>query len=108
MSHRNDPTYGLSVALLVQLASVHADTARRWKREKRIPPPYDFLVQLRNHCDIGTLSEPWLGWVLRKGLLVSPEGTAVTPAQIRALPIYLQLIRALELERATPRQLTLL
>jgi hypothetical protein len=99
-----DPTYGLSVTLLAALASVHPDTARRWKREKRIPPPYDFLVQLRNRCDIGSLSEPWFGWVLRKGLLVSPEGTGVTPGQVRAIPIQLQLIRALERERATPLQ----
>lgn len=100
--------YGIPLARLIELTGVHPDTARRWKREQYIPRPWDLIVQLRMQAPLGELAQPWDGWHLRKDLIISPEGWSFTPGQVRAIPLRDQLIRELQRERATPRQLSLL
>jgi hypothetical protein len=102
-----DP-YGIPLEQLIELTGCHPDTARRWKRQRRVPRPWDVIIALRLSCDLGALAADWRGWKLQGAELVSPDGVAVRVAQVLAIPILLQLVSALERERATPRQLELM
>jgi Phage protein len=96
-------TYGLSARLMAELAGVHIDTARRWKRKRRIPPAYIAIVQLKLDGDLGVLAQDWRGWRVLRGELVTPEGWSVRPGEIRSIPYRAQQLSALEVERSTWR-----
>lgn len=100
-------TYGLSVGLLTELTNVHPDTARRWKRTRKISKAYATLVALRITGDLGTLAPAWQGFRLVEGRLWTPEGTSVTPGDVRAIPYRAQLVAELERTLAQPQQWTL-
>lgn len=98
-----DP-YGLPVAMLIAAAGVSADTARRWKRHRRIPPLAARLVQWWAHGDLGALDRAWTGFTLRAGQLWTPYQFSVGPGDISAIPYRFAQIRALERELRTPAQ----
>jgi len=58
--------------------------------------------------DLGRLCDSWQGFAVRDGLLYTPEGTPVTPGEVRAVEWYKQLARELERERKRPLQYVLL
>jgi hypothetical protein len=97
-------TYGLSVELLTELTNVHPDTARRWKRRRKIPKAYASLVDLHMTGDLGTLATDWKGFRLIAGRLWTPEGTSVTPGDIRAIPYRQQLVSEMERSLREPKQ----
>jgi signal transduction histidine kinase len=76
------------------LSSVRS--ARRWIREGLAPRLIVWCLRIMFDAPLGELSREWDGWSLRDGKLHSPEGTAFTPHEIRALPLRLQQLSALE------------
>lgn len=74
-------------------------SARRWIRDGLAPRLVVRFLQLLTDAPLGALSPPWDGWTLRRGKLCSPDGHEFAPGEIRALPLRLQQLRALERER---------
>lgn len=101
-----DP-YGLPVLALAEAAGVSVDTARRWKREGRIPRSAARWVELFLAGELGRLAHPWRGFILRGDQLWTPYGFFLRPGEIAAFPYRFAQIRALEIERATPFQRSL-
>lgn len=96
--------YGLSAQLLADLAQVHTETAKRWKRTGRIPHAYWVLAQLRLLGDLGTLSSTWSEFRLIEDRIWTPEGAWVPPGDIRAIPYTRELVRELKRQLAEPQQ----
>lgn len=82
---------GLSVKEIVRVARVNPTTARRWKRGV-VPVPAGILLALIG--DLGAFDPAWEGWVLRRGLLCSPENWYCTPGDVRAIQLKDAQIRA--------------
>lgn len=97
-------TYGLPVLLLAQVTGVHLDTARRWKRAGKVPAHYAPLIALRIEGDLGLITDQWKGFRLAQGDLWTPEGTPVSPGEVRAIPYRRDQIRELERRLSTPQQ----
>jgi hypothetical protein len=83
---------------------VSLDTARRWKRHRRIPPLAARLVSWIADGHLGALDRAWTGFNLRCGRLWTPYDFGVTPGEISAIPYRNARIRALEQELRTPAQ----
>lgn len=98
-----DP-YGLPLELLIRAAGVSPDTARRWKRNGRIPALAARLVQLWCEGDLGALDRAWSGFTLRRGQLWTPYQFAVSPGEISAIPYRFAQLSALERALRTPAQ----
>lgn len=96
--------YGLSAMLLARVTGTHIETAKRGKRAGRVPTARRDLVQLRIHGDLGTLSDPWSELRLVKDRLWTPEGSWVSPGDIRAIPYTRDLVRELKRQLAEPQQ----
>lgn len=97
-------TYGLSVLLLAQLANVHIDTARRWKRAGKMPDHVAEIMRLKLDGDLGMIAADWSGFRLTKNQLWTPEGTGIRPGDIRAIPYRRAQLIELERELREPRQ----
>lgn len=97
-------THGLSVLLLMQLTGVHIDTARRWKRQGRIPAHYETIAQLRLSGDLGAITGSWKGFKIADGKLWTPEGQPVAPGDVRSIPYRAQEISELRRQPAEPKQ----
>lgn len=98
-----DP-HGLPAWRLAEACQVSLDTARRWKRQGRLPPPADRLADLVIGGELGALADPWRGFVLRQKIIWTPEGFSVTPGQVCAIPYRLAQIAALQQQLAEPQQ----
>lgn len=86
---------------LATITTTSVRTARRWKREGLAPRWVIRLLNVLLRGELAEISPAWDGWTLREGKLYSPEGSAFTPNEIRALPLRLQEMR--EHERAAKR-----
>ncbi|MFT3905141.1 MAG: DUF3653 domain-containing protein [Steroidobacteraceae bacterium] len=100
--------YGYSAALLAQLTGVTLRTAQRWKRAGAIPQRYRDSLSLTLEGDLGHLCPQWRGFRLLKGTLMTPEGEALTPGDLRAVPIRKAQVRELERRLSEPQQWRLL
>jgi hypothetical protein len=81
------PLYGrIRAQELAQLTGAHPTTARRWKRAVRVPRWLETLVRVIREGSLAEISAAWDGWRIVGGELVSPEGVATTPGEIRAIP----------------------
>lgn len=98
-----DP-YGLPASLLAEACGVSPDTARRWKRQGRIPPLPSRLADLAISGQLGTLGPSWSGFIFGKKEIWTPHGFSVSPGEICAIPYRRAQIRALERELAEPHQ----
>jgi hypothetical protein len=96
--------YGLSALLLAQITGVHLDTAKRWKRAGRIPEPHRTIVRLRTQGDLGDITGSWRGFRLAQHELWTPEGTRVSPGEIRAIPYRREELKELQRRLAEPQQ----
>jgi transcriptional regulator with XRE-family HTH domain len=95
MYKRPDELFGMSVKDIARVARVDPSTARRWKRGTS-PVPAGMLLLLCG--DLGSLDPAWSGWVIRQGLLCSPENWTCTPGHVRAMQLHHAQVR--ELRRA--------
>ncbi len=100
------PLYGVPVDQIARACGVHLDTARRWKRQGSAPDAALRLINLLWSLDLGAVAEPWQGWTLRRGELVSPQGDRLTPGAVLAGRYHRERCRELERELAAPRQLS--
>lgn len=90
---------------LRELTGASLATARRWKRTNRAPIVVVRYLALLSLGAVSTAAA-WAGWTVRRdGKLHSPEGAAFTPGEIRALPLRLQQISAMETERRLAREM---
>lgn len=87
---------------LARLTFSSVRSAQRWKRLHLAPRLALQFLRLLFDGPLGMISPPWDGWTLRAGKLISPEGVAFTPGEVRSIPLRYQQIRALELERRGP------
>ena len=79
--------YGIvSAEELVALTGCHLSTAKRWKRNRRVPRWLQRLVSLYAFGELGHLAKAWDGWRIRGKHLISPEGWQFTFGEIRAIP----------------------
>ena len=88
---------------LARLTNAAERTARRWILSDRAPRLVVRYLQLLNDGSLGLIAPRWEGWRLRGSELYSPEGQAFRPGEIRAIPLRVQQIAALE--RAAAAQL---
>jgi len=100
--------YGISAELLTEIANVPIEKARRWKRAGKVPARVQAIVQLRLSTDLGVLDPASRGYVIRNGLLWTPENDSLTPAQIRAAPWWRGLAKIYEEKLKQPQQYELL
>lgn len=91
-----DALWGLSIKEIARRARVDESTARRWKRGDIIPSAGILLVL---EGDLGAFDPTWEGWVLRRGLLCSPENWTATPGDIRAMQLKEAQVNALRREK---------
>ena len=103
----DNSTYGLSVELLRSVTGAHIDTVRRWKRTGRFPQHWYPIIALKLHGELGTVARHWTGFALRDNTLWTPEGQAITPGDIRAIPYRRDQLKALERLLAEPHQRSL-
>ncbi|MET0499629.1 MAG: DUF3653 domain-containing protein [Steroidobacteraceae bacterium] len=97
-------TYGYSATVLARLTGVHIDTARRWKRAGRVPAQIAPLIALRTDGDLGVITPTWSGFRIQKDQIWTPEGSAITPGDLRAIPYRTQQLRELQRQLAEPKQ----
>lgn len=88
----------LTADALVQLTGAAVRTAQRWRREDRAPTWVVRILRILIDGELGQVHPAWSGWSLRDGRLHSPEGSAISPGEIRSIALRHQQIRALELE----------
>lgn len=72
--------------VLCALTGAHLTTARRWKKTRRCPRWLQRLIRLCVEGELGAIARQWDGWSIRGKTLVSPEGWAFTPGEIRSIP----------------------
>src|SRR5690348_12478557 len=92
MSEQFASLYGRPAQVIAEKCRVDLATARRWKRGST-GIPYAAAALLEG--DLGALDSEWQGWKLSNGRLVSPEGLAATPGEVRAIPFEQRVIAAL-------------
>lgn len=89
----------LSAKDIARICRVDLTTARRWLRGAHCPPPEALiLLELVYTGDLGFLDPAWAGWVLRRGLLCSPENWIATPGAVRAMQLKEAQVRTLTQE----------
>lgn len=99
MAPRSPELYGIPISEIARICHVCIKTATRWKDGKTCPPKSALLLL---SGDLGCLDSGWAGWVVRKGVLCSPEGWEITVNDVLAIP----LVRAqLEAYKTVERQI---
>jgi hypothetical protein len=93
---------------LAAAATVTLKTARRWKRQGRIPTRHHAALALLILRDLGALSKQWQGFRLLDDAILTPEGTRFSYGDVRAIPLQEQLIAELKKRLAEPQQWKLL
>ena len=86
------PLWGIPVAEIARVCQVHPDTARRWKRQGTAPRAALSLLKTLFERYLGDTSEPWAGWRLSHGELVSPQGDRFTPGMVLAGKYYREMV----------------
>jgi hypothetical protein len=90
-----------SAEALAKLTGARMRTVQRWRQRNQAPAWVLRVLEIVVRAQLGQLHPDWDGWTLHAGKLVSPEGCAFTPGEVRAIPIRFQQIAALECERRT-------
>jgi hypothetical protein len=99
MATRPPEIYGININELARICHVSIKTATRWKNGTTCPP---MSARLLLTGDLKCLDPAWSGWVVRKGVLISPEGWEITMNDVLAVP----LLRAqIEAYKSVERQL---
>jgi len=100
MAKRPDELIGISVKEIVRAARVDPSTARRWKRGA-VPVPAGKMLAIQG--DLGYFDPDWSGWVIRRGVLISPEGWEAKPGHILAMRFHTAQVQAYRLENKALR-----
>jgi Phage protein len=96
MSHPNHTLYGIPAAEISRICGVDVATARRWKRGATCPPATALMILA---ADLSCFDPAWEGWVIRRGMLISPEGWTAAPGEIRSLPLLRMQLQNYQLEQ---------
>lgn len=96
--------HGLTPTDIAARFPVSLSTARRWKKTGRLSPLALAYVELILDGDLKHFGPGWQGWKVRTKIIELPEGILVTGGQIRAIPVRLAQIHALQRALATPEQ----
>jgi Phage protein len=88
---------GVGAKELARACGVTQRTARRWTRAGQLPRVYQAAIATLEPHDLGQVSPDWSGFKVFRGELVTPEGMALRPGEIRSIPIRQQYTRNLEL-----------
>lgn len=88
------------IADVAQETGKHRTTVARWLARREIPPAEHRLLDLTHNGNLGEIHEAWRGWSIdvRRGELVTPVGTCVTPGQIQSIPYRLALLSSVQRE----------
>lgn len=73
---------GMHIKDIARICGVSLKTAQRWKAGQTVPPKTALMLL---SGDLGILDPAWSGWIIRKGLLISPEGWEAEPGHVRAM-----------------------
>jgi hypothetical protein len=95
-SSPNGVLYGIPTAEIARICCVSLRTARRWKDGARRPPATSLMIL---SADLGVFDPAWCGWVIRRGILISPEGWEVSTGEIMATPLMRMQILAYQREQ---------
>ena len=79
----------LDPSTLAQRLGIALQTAREWRRLRRVPPMWLRAVRALVLGELGVIDEAWNGWRLDRGLLRSPDGGdyVFKPADVTSLPL---------------------
>lgn len=97
-----------SVQEITRSLPVNRETARRWRRRRRVPAVPALALRACLEGDLGAISEAWEGWKIYQGVLYSPEGIAWTCGELNAWQFERQELSELRRERHAPMQLALM
>lgn len=86
---------GINVNEVARICHVSLKTAARWKAGTTCPP-WSALMMVA--ADLGCFDPDWVGWSLRDGFLVSPEGWRVGAGEVLAIRILRQQLACYEVE----------
>ncbi len=75
-----------TVAGLEGRIGVSRVTLRRWKRSRRLPRWAVILIRLLDG-ELEAIDPAFAGWIIRRGVLVSPENWCFTPGEVRSVPL---------------------
>jgi len=92
------PLYGISPLALAQHFRLSERSATQWKARLEKVPNDAEAISLHIHKNLGAFDDAWRGFIVRQGLLWTPEGVGVGPGEVRAIPTRQQQIA--EYERA--------
>lgn len=92
---------GFSINEIARLCKVSPKTARRWKLGTSCPPPSAIMIV---KGDLGVFDKEWSGWVIRRGMIYSPEGVEATTGDIMALQFMRQQIAIYQAENRKLRE----
>jgi len=96
-----------SVYTITHTLPVNRETARRWRRRRRIPPVPEIALRLRIEGDLGLISPAWAGFRLQGDKLTTPEGIAWTAGTLLAWHYERQQLADLKQKWEHSRQLPL-
>jgi hypothetical protein len=95
MSERPPEIYGIPISELARICHVSLKTAGRWKAGTTCPPQSAMLLL---SGDLGSLDPEWRGWLVRGGVLHSPEGWEISRNDVLATPLMRQQLAAYQSE----------
>ncbi len=95
--------YGFSADTLAALTGSSPISTKRWKRQKRAPTARQRTLAIALEGNLGAIDPAWHGFTIRDGQIWTPEGMAVTPGDIRAIPYRMALQRELERQLSQSR-----
>jgi hypothetical protein len=70
---------------LVKLTGAHITSVRRWRRLKAMPVHVSRLLEFVALNKLDGLG--WVGWKLKNGKLISPDGLEVSPGEVQAIQL---------------------
>lgn len=102
MQHQGNAFFGLPQRELLELLQVDQSTYHRWRTGKSQPPQSAVLVaRILVNGELVQGGRDWRGWhINRARQLVGPNGEGYTPAEIQAIPFWIQCARL----RAGPQE----
>lgn len=81
-----------TISELTRALPIHTNTARRWRRRRRVPPVASLMLKVKLEGDLAVISDKWTGWRLVGHKLYSPEGVEWTAGALNAWAFERQLV----------------
>lgn len=93
----------LTPDLLTDLLPIHRETARRYRRDGRLPPVAQLALDLKRG-NLGLIHDSWRGWQLVDGILVSPSRVRWNTSQLNAWHYERQLLASYQRQAHDPQR----